>query len=187
MGAVLVADANDRVLEMTLIKNLEYISRSGHRAGVGHPTDDPYLGSPKSDRGLRVMREGPIGLAWTVGTRQVERHFDVRIQAALDTSSNSIVVIGHWGASLIGSRNGSKGGLVLTGDGSPIREIELPSYVSSAESDGREMPEALTVVKRVVEGIEIWISHDEGRWHERRIYFPASGTWGATIGQYKSG
>lgn len=170
---------------MMPIQNLEYISRSGFRASVGHATDDPYLGKPKSDLGLLVMRDGPVGVTWTFDGRRVEKIFQARIQAALDKRSNTVVVIGHWGAPIEECHPPSNG-LVLKADGSLIREVALPSYVSDAISGEHGFAESLTVVKSVSDGIEIWIAHDDGRWHERRIFDPVSGKWGSTVGQYRA-
>jgi hypothetical protein len=170
---------------MSLIKDLRYISRAGHRAEVGHPLDDPYLGRPKSELGALIMREGPIGVSWINDGHLIEKRFDNRIQAALDEQSNCVVVIGHWGAP-ISHFDVPNNGVVFGADGAVIREIAAPLCVAAQERVGHENPDALSVVKRVEDGIEIWIAHDEGRWHERRIFDPSSGKWGAVTGQYRA-
>jgi hypothetical protein len=131
------------------------------------------------------MKEGPVGLRWMHDGLYIEKKFDNRIQAALDERSNCVVVIGHWGAP-INRFDVPNNGLVLSADGKVVREITAPSCVSGQESIRHESPEALSVVKRVDDGIEIWIAHDEGRWHERRIFDPSSGQWGAVTGQYRA-
>lgn len=170
---------------MSTVHHLQYISRNGYRADVGDRVDDPYFGCPKSDLALQVMRDGPVGVAWNHGSERIEKIFNSRVQAALDARSNCVVAIGHWGAP-IGRFGVPNNGIVFGADGSIVREIVAPPWISRSDSQIHDSAEALTVVKNAGSGVEIWISHDDGRWHERRLFDPSSGKWGAIVGQYRA-
>ena len=170
---------------MSKIQSLQYIGRNGTRCAVGGRNDDPYLGNPKSDRALQLMQEGPIGIGWLFGGGVVERRFDNRVQAALDPSETLVAVIGHWGAAIDG-QSGPNNGVVLNADGSVRHRIAAPAAIKDAQCAAAPLVEGLSVIKRIAEGLEIWISFDEGEWHEKRLYDPLTGNWGRVTGQYRA-
>jgi hypothetical protein len=171
---------------MNKIEDLHYVSRGGLRAVVEHPLDDPYIGKPKSALGLSVMKEGPVGVAWTYGRKSIEIDFQNRIQVVLDRDSEGVVVIGHWGSSIL-EHPRPNNGVVFNADGSLRRSIVVPSRVVNSQEPYWQTPEALTVVEKTGEGIEIWLAYCEGDWHEQRLYDPQTGEWGKVTGQYRSG
>lgn len=166
---------------------LQYVSRSGLHAEVGHPFDDPYLGNPKSILGQTISQQGPIGLIWEAGGKVVEKHFTSRIQSVEDSKSGLIVVIGHWNSPLDGC-DLPNNGVVLSGNGTQVRVIEAPNEIIGNRSpNGQPLrPEGLSVIKRLNDEIEIWLSYWQGDWHEKRIYDPSNGVWGRVTGQYRA-
>ena len=172
---------------MTIITMLQYISRSGLRAEVGHQFDDPYLGNPKSNVGQKMSQDGPVGLVWMANGKEIQKRFESRIQAVMDLRSDRIVVIGHWNSPLDGSTPPNNG-IVFDADGAVTRVIAIPKEILGKRSPNGQIlrPEGLSVVKRVEGEIEIWLSYWQGDWHEQRIYEPESGSWGRVTGQYRA-
>ncbi len=177
---------------MSRFEDLVYVSRSGLRAGVGHATDDPYSGKPKSDLGLRVVQEGPEGVSWTHDGQAVDKNFKKRIQAAFDATNDLLVVI-VLGGSSIGDFDLPNNGVVFNPDGSVHRRIMVPPRITRTDvytvlAPGSKrilVPEGLTLVRRAKQGIEIFLSYLDGDWNEMRLYNPKTGEWGETTGQYR--
>ncbi len=172
---------------MTTISKFQYVSRSGLRAEVGHPLDDPYQGNPKSGAGIAVMQDGPVGLSWTCDGKVIEKRFNSRIQAVEDRASHCIVVIGHWNTPLDGCAQPGNG-IVFNPDGTSLRAVMLPPAILGKRAlDGQALkPEGLSVVKTVDGEVELWLPYWQGSWHEQRIYHPESGVWGRVTGQYRA-
>ncbi len=172
---------------MTTSRKLQYVSRSGLRAEVGHPFDDPYQGNPKSRLSQAMIQEGPVGITWIANDKVVEKQFKSRIQAVEDPRSGQIVVIGHWNSPLDECAPPNNG-IVFSRDGAAIRIIAVPNEILGKRSpSGQHLrPEGLSVIKRVNDEIEIWLSYWQGDWHEQRIYDPETGLWGRVTGQYRA-
>jgi len=172
--------------------DLQYVSRGSLRALVHHATDDPYGGKPQSEIGLRILQQGPVAVTWKFGRNSIEKKFDSRIQAALDVVSDLLVVIGHGGSAL-GDFCLPNNGVVFNPDGSVRRRIIVPDRITRADvsnilAPGSKrilVPEGLTLVRRVEQGIEIFLAYLDGDWNEQRIYDPKTGEWGETTGQYR--
>jgi len=178
---------------MSQFENLQYLSRSGLRARVRDPFDDPYLGRPKSDLGLRLMQDGPRGIEWTYQGRLIEKMYVNCIEVELDLTCEFLVVIGHWGSTL-GEYDLPNNGVVFRADGSVHRRIMVPPRITRKDvekvlargSTQILVPEALTMVSRSDHGIEISLAYLDGDWHETRRYDPMTGEWGETTDQYRA-
>lgn len=177
---------------MRAFAHIAYVSRNGLRAGVGHPQDDPYMGRPLSETGLAVMQGDPVGVEWQFNGAIVTKRFDHGIQALLDPSSDLLIVIGHGGSS-IGDFDLPNNGVVFNPDGSVHRRIMVPPRITRTDvykvlAPGSKrilVPEGLTLVRRVKQGIEIFLAYLDGDWNEMRLYNPKTGEWGETTGQYR--
>lgn len=177
---------------MSQFENLQYISRSGLRAHVRDPFDDPYLGRPKSSLGLRVMQDGPCGIGWTYQGRMIEKIYATRIEVELDQTYDLLVVIGHGGATL-GDYERPNNGAVFRADGLVHRRIMVPPRI--ARPDAAKLlapgatrvlvPEALTAVDRFDHGIAISLAYLDRSWDETRRYDSMTGEWGEITGQYR--
>ena len=138
------------------------------------------------------MQDEPVCIAWKYDGRQIRKNFDSGIQAVLDQKTNLLIVIGHGGAP-IGEYGLPNNGVVLNPDGSVHRRIMVPPRITrtdvykvlAPDSTRVLIPEALTLVRQVDAGIEIWLAYLDGDWNEQRLYDPKSGEWGATTGQYR--
>lgn len=177
---------------MSRFVDLQYVSRGSLRVLVHHATDDPYGGKPQSEIGLKILQQGPVAVTWKFGRNSIEKKFASRIQVALDVVSDLLVVIGHGGSAL-GEYCLPNNGVVFNPDGSVHRRIMVPPRITRTDvytvlAPGSKrilVPEGLTLVRRVKQGIEIFLSYLDGDWNEMRLYNPKTGEWGETTGQYR--
>ncbi len=177
---------------MSAFDHIEYVSRNGLRASLGHPQDDPYMGKPLSEIGLAVMQDVPVGIDWQCDGLNIRKRFSRGIQAMLDLSADLLIVIGHGGTP-IGEFDLPNNGVVFNPDGSVHRRIMVPPLITRTDvytvlAPGSKrilVPEGLTLVRRAKQGIEIFLSYLDGDWNEMRLYNPKTGEWGETTGQYR--
>jgi hypothetical protein len=169
---------------MSAFKDLNYVGCDDLRVAVGHPTDDPYRGRPRSSRGTQMLNQGPKGVEWEHSQCLIRKSYEVSIQAAL-TQDDRLILIACDCRDLDIYRRPNNG-LVLNADGSVHRQILAPDDMRSNEYRGGTcpIPYGLVSVDSIGSTVAIAVAFWQGDFEEQREYDPESGRWGDLVGHY---
>jgi hypothetical protein len=161
---------------MSAFEELNYLGRDELRVAVGHASDDPYCGKPRSSLGTQMMNQGPMGVEWQHAERLIRKTYDVSIQAVL-TKDDRLVLIATDCRDLDVYRRPNNG-IVLNADGS----VDMRS--SDYRGAALPIPYGLAAIDCSASTLAIAIAFWQGDFEERRAYDPESGSWGELLGHY---
>jgi hypothetical protein len=172
---------------MNAFAGLSYVSASGCSCEVNHPTDDPYRGQPMSSRAIQLRNEGPVGLDWMFEGDWVRKRFRTDVQAAVDSSAQQLIIIGH-GCGDLDDATTPDNGLVISPSGVTRHRLYAPAHIESARGHDGELikPDGLSAIETIGGSVEIWISYWQGEWLERRPYDAAADRWGPVSAHVRS-